>query len=90
MLRNKYLIHVSWEIELSPALAMLKAAEPRTHKTFVVEATEQPSEVVIKKIARVQYEDYNNTFVLHAITKLDPKYPVAKFHKLDENPIDVD
>jgi len=88
MLRHKYLVHVSWEIKLSPALSMLSAAEPRTHKTFVLEAVEQPSEVVIKKVARIAYEDYNNSFVLHAITKLDPKYPVNDFIKLDENPVE--
>lgn len=93
MKKNKYLIDASWDLELSPALQMLEVLEPKVFRIFTVEATEQPSLVVLQKIARILFkEDYRSEgFAIRSITLLEPKQSLKetdKYFKLDENPTD--
>ena len=90
---NKYLIHVSWNIELSPALQLLSAAEPKAHRTFVVSSSEQPSLVVLQKIARLNFKDEYNSkgFAVSAITKLEHKLTErTDLFEIDNNNLDVE
>lgn len=86
MRNNKYLVTVHWNLDLPAGLGMLKVLDPKITKSFILEAREQPSLVVIQKVSRVKYEDYNSDgFQVEAITLLEPKQAIKEYDKLDEN-----
>ena len=86
MKNNKYLVTVHWDFDVPAGLGMLEVLKPKTIKTFILEAREQPSLVVIQKISRIKFEDYeSNGFQVEAITLLEPKQAIKEYDKLDEN-----
>ena len=88
-----YLIHVSWKIDVPNALSMLDLVEPRAHRTFYTQSKEQPSEVVIKKIARMLYKETGfdgASFTLHAITKIDPAKLIPRDDLIDIDNKEID
>lgn len=86
MRNNKYLVTVHWNLDLPAGLGMLEVLKPKTIKTFVLEAREQPSLVVIQKISRIKFEDYdNNGFQVQSITLLEPKQAIKEYDKVDED-----
>lgn len=86
MKNNKYLVTVHWDFDVPAGLAMLEVLQPKTTKTFILEAREQPSLVVIQKISRIKFEDYRSEgFQVEAITLLEPKQVIKSYDKVDED-----